>query len=393
LRVSIYANPLRIAAVALSLLLAGCGAKQDKKDPPPPEAGYVVLAAQTVPVTVELAGRTTAFETSDVRPQVSGVIKDRLFTEGSIVQQGQTLYDIDPSLYQAAVAQARANVLNAEANRAAAEAKANRYKPLAEIEAVSKQDYTDALAAANQAVAQVAQAKAALDTAQINLKYTKVPAPITGRIGRSLVTTGALVTSGQANALTTISRLDPIFVDIQQSSADLIALRRELANGGATAGSAAVRLTLEDGSAYPYEGRIEFAEVVVDQNTGSVTLRARFPNPKGMLLPGMFVRAHIAQIQAHDAILAPQQAVSRDPRGNATVFVVGRDNKAVMRSISADRTVGDKWLVTSGLAPGERLITEGLDRIKPGMTVRPVPAGSPPAPPKPGDGQKGSRPA
>jgi membrane fusion protein (multidrug efflux system) len=381
-------------ALALSLLLAGCGAKQDKKDPPPPEAGYVVLAAQTVPLTVELAGRTSAFEISDVRPQVSGVIKDRLFTEGSIVKQGQTLYDIDPSLYQAAVAQARANVLNAEANRAAAEAKANRYKPLADIEAVSKQDYTDALAAAHQAVAQVAQAKAALDTAQINLAYTKVPAPIAGRIGRSLVTTGALVTSGQANALTTISRLDPIFVDIQQSSADLIALRRELASGGASSGSAAVRLTLEDGSAYPYEGRIEFAEVVVDQNTGSVTLRARFPNPQGMLLPGMFVRAHIAQMQAHDAILAPQQAVSRDPRGNATVFVVGPGNKAVMRAVSADRTVGDKWLVSRGLAPGEKLITEGLDRIKPGMTVHPVPAGSPPAPPQPGAaGKKGARPA
>jgi membrane fusion protein (multidrug efflux system) len=394
LRVSIYANPLRMTALALSLLLAGCGAKQDKKDPPVPEAGYVVLAAQTVPLAVELTGRTTAFEISDVRPQVSGVVKDRLFTEGSIVQQGQTLYDIDPSLYRAAVDQARANLLNAQANRAAAEAKADRYKPLADIEAVSKQDYTDALAAAKQAAAQVAQANAALDTAQINLKYTKVPAPITGRIGRSLVTTGALVTSGQANALTTISRLDPIFVDIQQSSADLIALRRELASGGASAGTAAVRLTLEDGSAYPYEGRIEFAEVVVDQNTASVTLRARFPNPQGMLLPGMFVRAHIAQTQARDAILAPQQAVSRDPRGNATVFVVGPGNKAVMRSVSADRTVGDKWLVTRGLAPGEKLITEGLDRIKPGMTVRPVPAGSPPAPPKPAaDGQKGSRPA
>lgn len=387
-----YANPLRLTALALSLLLAGCGARQDKKDPPSPEAGYVVLAAQTVPLTVELAGRTSAFEISDVRPQVSGVIKDRLFTEGSIVQQGQTLYDIDASLYRAAVDQARANLLNADANRAAAEAKANRYKPLADIEAVSKQDYTDAQAAAKQAAAQVAQAKAALDTAQINLNYTKVPAPITGRIGRSLVTTGALVTSGQANALTTISRLDPIYVDIQQSSADLVALRRQLANGGASAGSAAVRLTLEDGSAYPYEGQIQFAEVVVDQNTGSVTLRARFPNPQGILLPGMFVRAHIAQIQAHDAILAPQQAVSRDPRGNATVYVVGPGNKAVMRSVTADHTVGDKWLVTNGLAPGEKLITEGLDRIKPGMTVRPVPAGSPPAPPQP-QGKKGARPA
>jgi membrane fusion protein (multidrug efflux system) len=288
------------------------------------------------------------------------------------------------------VAQARANLLNAQANRAAAEAKAERYKPLADIEAVSKQDYTDALAAAKQAAAQVAQAQAALQTAQINLNYTRVPAPITGRIGRSLVTTGALVTSGQTTPLATIERLDPIYVDIQQSSADLIALRREVASGGASSGSAAVQLTLEDGSAYPHEGRVEFAETIVDPNTGSVTLRARFPNPEGMLLPGMFVRARLSQLMAHDAILAPQQAISRDPRGNATAFVVGPGNKAVLRTIAADRTVGDKWLVTSGLAPGDKLITEGLDRIKPGMVVRPTPAGTPPRPVQPpAGGQKG----
>jgi membrane fusion protein (multidrug efflux system) len=388
--VSIIANPFRLAALTLLVALAGCGAKQEKKDPPPPEAGYVVVTTQTVPITAELAGRTTAFEISDVRPQVNGVIKDRRFTEGSVVREGQTLYDIDPSIYQAAVAQARANLLNAQANRAAAEAKAERYKPLADIEAVSKQDYTDALAAAKQAAAQVAQAQAALQTAQINLNYTRVPAPITGRIGRSLVTTGALVTSGQTTPLATIERLDPIYVDIQQSSADLIALRREVASGGASSGSAAVQLTLEDGSAYPHEGRVEFAETIVDPNTGSVTLRARFPNPEGMLLPGMFVRARLSQLMAHDAILAPQQAISRDPRGNATAFVVGPGNKAVLRTIAADRTVGDKWLVTSGLAPGDKLITEGLDRIKPGMVVRPTPAGTPPRPVQPpAGGQKG----
>lgn len=388
------ADSFRLAALALMVLLAGCSAGKERKDPPPPEAGYVVLSAQTVPLTVELAGRTTAFETSDVRPQVSGVIKDRLFQEGSIVKEGQTLYDIDPSLYQAAVAQARANVLNAEANRAAAEAKANRYKPLADIEAVSKQDYTDALAAAHQAAAQVAQTKAALETAQINLRFTRVPAPITGRIGRSLVTTGALVTNGQTTPLATIERLDPIFVDIQQSSADLIALRRQVASGGASSGSASVQLMLEDGSAYPLTGQMEFAEAIVDPNTGSVTLRARFPNPQGLLMPGMFVRARLSQLEAHNAILAPQQAVSRDPRGAATVYVVGPGNKAVMRSVAADRTVGDKWLITSGLAPGDKLITEGLDRIKPGMAVRPVPAGSPPAPPqRPAGGAKGRTPA
>jgi membrane fusion protein, multidrug efflux system len=388
--VSTYAKPLHLTTLALALLIAGCAAKQDRKDPPPPQAGYVVLAAETVPLTVELAGRTTAFEASDVRPQVSGLIKARRFTEGSIVREGQTLYEIDPSLYQATVAQAQANVVSAEASRAAAEAKATRYKPLVDIEAVSKQDYTDALEAAKQAAAQVMQAKAALHTAQINLRFTKVPAPISGRIGRSLVTTGALVTNGQANPLATIERLDPIFVDIQQSSADLVALRRQVSTGGASSGSAAVQLTLEDGSPYGQLGRVEFAEAIVDPNTGSVTLRARFPNPQGLLLPGMFVRARLSQMQAHNAILAPQQAVSRDPRGNATAYVVGPGDKAVLRTITADRTVGDKWLVTAGLAPGDKLITEGLDRIKPGQTIRPVPSGSPPRPPPaPADNRRG----
>jgi membrane fusion protein (multidrug efflux system) len=375
------AKPFHLIAFASLLLIAACGAKRDDKAPQPPEVGYVVLSAQTVPLQVELAGRTTAFETSDVRPQVAGVIKARRFVEGSLVREGQTLYEIDPSLYRAAVAQAQANVANAEASRAAAEAKAARYKPLADIEAVSKQDYTDALAAAKQAAAQVAQTRAALQTAQINLRYTTVPAPIGGRIGRSLVTTGALVTSGQVTALATIERLDPIYVDIQQSSTDAVALRRELSSGGATPAEAGVQLTLEDGSAYPQAGRIEFSEAIVDPNTGSVTLRARFPNPQGLLLPGMFVRARLIQAAAQNAILAPQQAVSRDPRGNATVYVVGPGNVAALRTIQATRTVGDKWLVTAGLAPGDKVITEGLDRIRPNQPVRPVPAGSPARPP------------
>jgi membrane fusion protein (multidrug efflux system) len=338
----------------------------------------VVLATQSAPLNVELAGRTTAYETSEVRPQVSGVIKARRFEEGALVRAGQTLYEIDPSLYRAAVAQAQANLENAQAVREAAEAKAARFRPLAEMEAVAKQDYTDAAAAAKQSVAAVAQNKAALDTARINLQFTRVPAPISGRIGRSLATTGALVTNGQANPLTTIQRLDPIFVDIQQSSADLVALRRSLSDGGSTPSSTAVHLILEDGSDYPLTGQLEFAEAVVDQNTGTVTLRARFPNPSGLLLPGMFVRAKLSQATTSNAILVPQQGLSRDPRGNATVMLVGPGNKAVQRTVVAGRTVGGMWLVTQGLAAGDKVIIEGLNRIKPGQGVRPVPAGSPP---------------
>ncbi|HKR86768.1 MAG TPA: efflux RND transporter periplasmic adaptor subunit [Phenylobacterium sp.] len=374
-----------LAAFGLVLLAttAGCARKDSPKAAPTPEAGYVVLATQAAPLEIELAGRTSAYETSDVRPQVSGLIQARRFEEGSIVKQGQTLYEIDPSLYRAAVSQAQANLANAEANRTAAQAKAARYKPLAAIEAVSKQDYTDAVAAAQQAAAQVEQMRAALQTAKINLAFTRVPAPIGGQVGRSLVTTGALVTSGQTGAMTTIARLDPIYVDIQQSSTDLVALRRQLASGGVMPSSATVRLVLEDGTLYPLPGRLEFTEPLVDPSTGSVTLRARFPNPHNLLLPGMFVRAQLSQATVRNAILAPQQAVSRAPNGDATVLVIGPDNKATLRQIKATRTVGDKWLVTDGLAAGERLITEGLIRIKPGQTVRPAPAGSPPSAPPP----------
>ena len=371
-------KPFHLPALGLALGLAACGGDDASKHKPrTPEAGYVVLSAQDVPLVIELAGRTTAFETSEVRPQVNGLIKARRFTEGSMVRQGQTLYEIDPSLYRATVAQAQANLANAQAAQAAAEAKAARYKPLADIEAVSKQDYTDAAAAAKQAVAQVAQNRAALQTAQINLRYTTVPAPISGRIGRSLVTTGALVTNGQAGALTTIERLDPIYVDMQQSSADVVALRRELSTGGVMPSGTAVSLTLEDGSPYAYQGHIEFAEAIVDPATGSVTLRARFPNPQGLLLPGMFVRAKLSQVTARGAVLVPQQAVTRDPRGNATVYVVDANNRAQLRDITATTTFGDKWIASAGLKPGERVITEGLDNVKPGQPVRPVPAGSP----------------
>ena len=364
--------------MALPSWLEGCAQKDPPRQPPAPEAGYVVVSTEAAPLEIELSGRTSAFETADVRPQVAGVIRERRFEEGSIVRQGQTLYEIDPSLYRAAVSQAAANLASAKATQVSAEAKADRYKPLAAIEAVSKQDYTDAVAQARQAAAQVQQTAAALETARINLGFTRVPAPISGRIGRALVTTGALVTAGQTTPLASIQRLDPIFVDIQQSSPDLLALRQALSKGGLTPAATSVELILEDGSRYPLKGKLEFAEAVVEPSTGAVTRRARFPNPNNLLLPGMFVRARLAQAVAPRAILVPQQAVSHGPRGDATVLVVGTDNKAVLRMVTADRTIGDKWLVTSGLSPGEKVITEGLDKLKPGQPVHPVPAGSPP---------------
>ncbi|MET3710615.1 membrane fusion protein (multidrug efflux system) [Sphingomonas trueperi] len=385
---------------ASALLLAACssgdgGGKQQaggRRGPSgPPQVGYVVVQPGSVPMTTELAGRVTAYQSSEVRPQVAGIVQRRFFTEGTIVHQGQTLYQIDPSLYQASVAQAQANLQNAQANLEAARIKADRYKPLAAMQAVSQQDYTDAVAASRQAAAQVAQQRAALQTAQINLRFTKVPAPITGRIGRSLVTEGALVTTNQTDPLTTIQRLDPIYVDIQQSSADMLALRKALAKSGITPASAAVRLKLEDGSDYGMAGTVEFSEVVVNESTGTVTLRARFANPQNILLPGMFVRAVFAQAIDTQAYLVPQAGVSRDPKGNATVYVVGSGNKAEARTVVADRTIGQNWVITQGLAPGDKVIVQGTANLKPDIDIKPVPANTPQKiePPKKGQGQGG----
>jgi len=389
--VSLGLRPFPLLALGVTAFaLSACG-EQKPAAPPPPEAGYVVVQAKAVPLMIELPGRTSAYETSDVRPQVSGVIQARLFTEGSIVQKGQTLYQIDPSLYRAAASQAQANLQAAQATREAATVKAERYKPLAQMQAVAQQDYTDALAAARQASASVAQNRAALETARINLRFTRVPAPITGRIGRSLFTTGALVTAGQADPLTTIQRLDPIYVDVQQSSSDLLQLRQSLAsNKGVVPSSATVRLKLENGTDYPYAGKVEFAEEMVDPATGAVTLRARFPNPNGLLLPGMYVRAQFSQATTQNGILVPQAGVSRDVQGRATVMLVGPGNKPVSRTIVAEQTVGPDWLVTAGLKPGDKVIVEGLGKLKPGKPIRPVPAGSRPLPPKRGAGGKAS---
>jgi membrane fusion protein (multidrug efflux system) len=375
-----------IVVGASALLLTGCGsAKQEKsgRGAPkgPPEVGYIVIQPSSVPLVTELAGRTAAYQSSEVRPQVTGLIRRRFFTEGALVREGQPLYQIDPSLYRASANQANANVASAIANAEATRVKADRYKPLADMQAVAKQDYTDAAAAARQAAATVSQTRAALDTAKINLRFTTVPAPITGRIGRSLYTVGALVTASQTDPLATIQKLDPIYVDIQQASADLLRLRRALASGGSVATRANVQLKLEDGSDYGLSGDVEFSEVVVDAATGTVTLRARFPNPKGLLLPGMFVRARFAQSINPNAFLVPQQAVSRTPKGEATVYVVGADGKggykAVQRPITATATQGTNWIVTTGLKPGDKIITQGVGKVKVNQTIKPVAASAP----------------
>jgi membrane fusion protein (multidrug efflux system) len=369
-------------------MLAACGS--GSKDPQagggrggaggpggPATVGYVVVQQGSAPLQQELPGRVAAYQTSEVRPQVSGVILRRLFREGSVVTQGQTLYQIDPSIYAAQAAQAAANLQSARASAVAARTRAERYAPLAKMEAISKQDYTDALAQARQAEAAVAQNGALLRAAQVNMRFTRVPAPITGRISLSNVTEGALVTASQTDPLATITRLDPVFVDIQQSTADLLTLRQALAKGGAVPTTAQVRLKLPDGSDYGFTGTVEFSQVIVDQSTGTVTIRARFANSQSILLPGMYVTAEFAQAVQTSAILVPQQAVSRDPQGNATLFVVGPGNRAVQRTVVADRTQGQYWVVTQGLAPGEKVITQGLANLRDGAAIKPVPATAP----------------
>jgi len=374
----------RGAALAALLLLGACGKSGDERGGGggrgprgPAQVGFVVVQKGSVALQESLPGRVAAFQVSEVRPQVTGVIQKRLFREGSMVRQGETLYQIDPSIYAAQAAQASANLQSARASSVAARTRASRYKPLAEMEAISKQDYTDALAQARQADASVAQNNAALRVAQVNMRFTRVPAPISGRIGLSNFTVGALVTANQADALATITRLDPVYVDIQQSAADLLKLRQALAQGGAVPASAQVRLKLPDGSDYGYTGTVEFSEVIVDQATGTVTVRARFPNAQGILLPGMYVTAQFAQAVQTDAILVPQPAITRDPQGNATLFVVGPGNRAVQRTVKADRTAGTNWIVTGGLAAGEKVITQGTANLKDGAQIKPVPASAP----------------
>jgi membrane fusion protein, multidrug efflux system len=373
-----------LSILSAALLLAACGGgdntaqkKGGRGASGPPQVGYVVVQPGNVPVVAELSGRVTAYQMSEVRPQVAGIIRRRFFKEGAIVRQGQTLYQIDPRVYAASVAEASANLQSARANADATRIRADRYRPLAQMEAVSKQDFTDAESAARQARAQVAQSGAQLQTARVNLSFTRVPAPITGRIGRSLFTEGALVTTNQTDPLAVIQRLDPIYVDIQQSSAEMLALRRSLAQGGTSPASATVRLKLEDGSDFGATGTVQFSEVMVDQNTGTVTLRASFPNREGLLLPGMFVRASFAQAIDNRAFLVPQQAIARDPKGGAQLWVVGPNNKAVRRDVTAERTLGADWVVTAGLKPGDKVIVQGIANLKPNIDIRPVPSNAP----------------
>jgi membrane fusion protein (multidrug efflux system) len=375
------------ALFGAGLALCACGGGQRRPPMPDPEAGVVTIAPETAVLSTTLPGRTSPTAVADVRPQVSGIIKARLFVEGANVRQGQVLYQIDPAPYQAAYDQAKGVLASATAQAATAKAKAERYAALVKINGVSRQDEDDARAASLQADAAVEQGQAALEAARINLDYTKVKAPISGRTGRSLFTQGALVSVAQTSALTTVQTLDPIYVDITQSASDLIKLRNKIAAGAVEQGgaaAAAVSLKLEDGSDYPFKGRLEFAEVTVDQTTGAVALRAVFPNPRGELLPGLYVRAVLEEGARANAILVPAQGVTLTPTGQPTALVVGPGGVAEPRYLKTDGLVGGRWLVTDGLKVGDRLIVEGLQRIRPGVRVHAVPAGAPPKGPPAG---------
>lgn len=375
-------KPLPILFCVLSLAtLAGCSSSGQVPAVSATEVGVVTMKAEQLPITTELTGRTSGYLSADVRPQVGGVIQKRLFTEGDDVKAGAVLYQIDPATYKAALASARATLESATAAVATARSKADRDTDLVKIDAISKQDNDDAQAALKEAQAQVASGKAAVQGAQINLDFTRITAPIAGRIGVSIVTPGALVTASQTDALTTITQLDPIYVDVTQSSADLLRLRRELASGklkrGQGANAAKVKLMLEDGSTYAHEGDLKVRGVTVDTTSGTVTLRAVVPNPEHLLLPGMYVRAELEEAVAEQAILAPQQAVTRNSDGSADVLVLGAGDKVVQRSVTLDRAVGNRWLVSSGLQAGDKVIVDGLQKIKVGDTVTPVAASVP----------------
>lgn len=371
-----------MGTVVTGLLLTSCNKPNSAPPPPspPPEVGVIVVKAENVSLTTELSGRTVPQMVAEVRPQVSGVIKKRTFVEGSDVKEGQLLYQIDPATFEAAFASAKAVQARVEATLTSVRLNEGRYRELVKIKAVSQQDYDNIYATLKQTEAELAVAKAAVETARINLAYTKVSATISGRIGRSTVTNGALVTANQPTALATIQQLDSMYVDVTQSTADLLKLKQNLANGVLKkSGSAQVKLILEDGSKYPLPGTLKFSEATVDQSTGSVTLRAVFPNPNQALLPGMFVRALLEEGINENAILIPQRGVTRNSKGDAMVMVIGAEEKVEPRPIKVVRTVADNWLVSDGLKTGDRVILEGLQKARPGTQVKAVPFGSAPA--------------
>jgi membrane fusion protein (multidrug efflux system) len=376
-RRTVLLSALATAVLSAVMLLAGCGngGTEAPVAPSPPEVGVLTVEAQALQLSVELPGRTSAYLVAEVRPQVSGIIRERLFTEGAEVAAGAPLYVIDPDTYQAEVSTAEAALAKAEAAANTARLRARRFRDLVARHAVSQQDADDAIAVEQQAVAEVAQRRALLARARIDLRRTRISSPIRGRIGKSDVTPGALVTADQAQALATVQQLDPMYVDITRSSQDLLRLRDDLQDGrlqGAGADAAAVTLVLEDGSTYPHQGRLAFSDVTIDPGTASVTLRAVFPNPEQRLLPGMYVRALLAEGVRADAILLPQQALIRDAQGNAAALVVDENQTATLRPLQVGRSVGGNWLVESGLQPGEVVVLDGLQKVQPGSRVAPV---------------------
>lgn len=366
--------------LAIVTAFAGCGQKPNAQGPggmPPGEVSIVTIAPERITISNELPGRIEALRIAEIRARVAGIILKRQFREGSEVKAGEVLYTIDPAQFKAAYDSAKAALEKSQATLVQATLKAQRYKPLLEVNAISKQDYDDAYATQKQAEADVAASKAALQTAALNLGYATVTSPISGRIGRALVTEGALVGQGEATQLATVQQLDPIYVNLTQSSTDLLNLQQAMASGqlksiGQGKNKARVTLVTDDGRTYPLPGKLLFSDVTVDSTTGSVSIRAEFPNPDRTLLPGMYVRARLEQAVNDAAILVPQQAVMRNLNGS-TVLVVGEDNKVAVRSVTTGAAQGDNWTVTDGLKPGDRVIVEGLQKVKPGAPVKPVP--------------------
>ena len=365
-----YARVTLLSSLIISAaLLSSCdNSGEQQAHAPTPQVTVHVVNNAPLSITTELPGRTSAFRVAEVRPQVSGIILKRNFTEGADILAGQSLYQIDPATYQAAYDSAKSDESKAQAAAVIAHLTVKRYVPLLGTQYISRQDYDQAVATARQADADVMAAKAAVESARINLAYTKVTSPITGRIGKSSVTEGALVTNGQSNAMATVQQLDPIYVDVTQSSSDFMRLKQESLQQGGEAKS--VQLIMENGQAYTLKGTLQFSDVTVDESTGSITLRAIFPNPQHELLPGMFVRARIDEGVNPNAMLVPQQGLTRTPRGDATVLLVNDKNQVEARSVVATQAIGDQWLITNGLNAGEKVIISGLQKIHPGSTVK-----------------------